>query len=102
MPYLKNHERYYFVKRERLATKPGGREGKRARRTLESEAGFWKLSTGKHMIKDHQGTVVGVSSSLNYYTYQDPTKKDRRDQALKSTRWLMTEYKLPGDDVSTN
>ena len=97
VPHLYNYERYYFAKREEIGKT---NRGKRAKRTFENgaAAGFWRLSTGEKEILDPNRNVVGVVSSLNFWEYKDPNNKDRR-QASK-TDYLMSEYKLIGDQVS--
>ncbi|GAV80338.1 NAM domain-containing protein [Cephalotus follicularis] len=89
--YMKDDERYYFVRRERLHDG----KGNRPKRSLEGDidGGWWKASTGDKRIPDIENPV-GYVKALSFYTYKNENR-DRKDGI--STNWTIYEYKLATD-----
>ncbi|XP_021300463.1 NAC domain-containing protein 55-like, partial [Herrania umbratica] len=56
--------------------------------------GYWRSSTAEKPILDEQQREIGFVRTLNFFEFKDE-KKSRKDAT--KTRWLMHEYRLPGD-----
>ncbi|XP_021281906.1 NAC domain-containing protein 37-like [Herrania umbratica] len=103
LPFLKSNQRFIFTHRQRISQKNAN--GKRPRRILESHhydetlgvvdsGGYWRSSTAEKPILDEQQREIGFVRTLNFLEFKDE-KKSRKDAT--KTRWLMHEYRLPGD-----
>lgn len=94
IPGLYDNERYYFVKRTPLSLDL--EDPKKARRTVESEEGYWRKSNCKE-IKNDEGTIIGWDSLMNFWAYTDSEKT--RKNSFK-THFLMHEFSLDKASVS--